>query len=427
MTKKVVTSVKQSSMSPTGQEEQLIYDHLLECVQHQSPEEVIDRFRRLFIKGKDYSDNQIRIALARLVNSRIGERRFNYIMNRCCHILVNRWQMQPSQQTAISDLAELFEHLAPPIATYSDTSARLRELVIEFSKTDHYQKLKRLARVISQGKDTTYVGNLINRYPYLYEHYLLSEDSNIEEQKTVRRLQSRSQKGFELDLSKYVTYKVRQVQTVKKPDLILPNNTIIQPVTNPTLLSDRELGMALKQFVGRVERGYTYRDISHSFLSHTSQTKNYRTYKEELYQYLVTSVDSKYGKHKFNESLYKRLRNTLPDCDDKKPDEFLILRATSQLLNFLVVESGQNPNHYIFMDLITNMGATPTVGLLLKVVLICHKVKPYLEKRFSILFSHYESFTKEGVPWLVKALENLNIAFSVNFGKADLSFLQQMM
>jgi len=138
-------------------------------------------------------------------------------------------------------------------------------------------------------------------------------------------------------------------------------------------------------------------------------------------------VDTKYGRHKFNESLYKRIQATLPHCDDKKPDEFLVLRTTSQLLNFLVVESGQNPNHYVFMDLITNMGATPTVGLLLKVVLICHKVKPYLEKRFSILFGHYESFTKEGVPWLVRALENMNIAFSVNFGKVDLSFLRQMM
>ncbi|TVQ45402.1 MAG: hypothetical protein EA365_08175 [Gloeocapsa sp. DLM2.Bin57] len=419
--------MKESFLQNTSQEEQIIYDHLLECVQHQSPEEVIDAFRCLFIKGKDYRDHQVRIALARIINSKIGEQQFNYILNRCCHILVNRWQMQPQYQTAISALSELFEHLAPPTSTYSNTSARLRELVIEFSKTDHYLRLKRLGRVITQGKDTTYVGNLINRYPYLYEHYLLSEDSNFEDQRTVRQLQSKSQQRFELDLSKYVTYKVRQVQVTRKPDLITPNKSIITPIDNPTLLSDRELGMALKQFVGTIEGGYSYRDLSQSFLTHTSQTKDYKTFKDELYHYLITSVDTKYGRHKFNEKLYKRIQTTLPHCDSKKPDEFLVLRTTSQLLNFLVVESGANPNHYIFMDLITNMGATPTVGLLLKVVLLCHKVKPYLEKRFSILFGHYESFTKEGVPWLVKALENMNIAFSVNFGKADLSFLRQMM
>lgn len=423
----MVTSLKEDFLQQTSHEEQLIYDHLLDCVQHQSPEEVIDGFRRLFIKGKDYHDHQVRIALARLVNSKIGEQNFNYILNRCCHILVNRWQMQPHLQHGIPILAELFEHLAPPTGNYSTTSARLRELVIEFSKTDHYLKLKRLARVISHGKDTTYVGNLINRYPYLYEHYLLSDDSNFEDQKTVRQIQSRLQQRFEIDLSKYVTYKVRQVQAKAKPELMVPGKTLVQPVSNPTLLSDRELGVALKQFVGTVEDGYTYRDLSQSFLTHSRQTPNYKSFKDDLYHYLITSVDPKYGRHKFNEKLYKKIHTILPHCDNKKPDEFLVLRTSSQLLNFLVVESTQRPNHYIFMDLITNTGATSTVGLLLKIVLLCHKVKPYLEKRFSILFSHYESFTKEGVPWLVKALENLNIAFSVNFGKADLSFLRQMM
>jgi hypothetical protein len=76
--------------------------------------------------------------------------------------------------------------------------------------------------------------------------------------------------------------------------------------------------------------------------------------------------------------------------------------------------------------MISNMGVTQTMGVLLKVLLICNKVKPYLEKRFSILFNHYESFAKEGVPWLVKSLENLQLAFSVHFGKVDLSCLNQV-
>jgi len=103
-----------------------------------------------------------------------------------------------------------------------------------------------------------------------------------------------------------------------------------------------------------------------------------------------------------------------------------MLRTSSQLLNYLVVESSHQPEHYIFIDMISNMGVTQTVGMLLKVVLMCKKVKPYLEKRFSILFNHYESFTSEGVPWLVKSLENIQLAFSVHFGKADLSCLKQV-
>jgi len=56
-------------------------------------------------------------------------------------------------------------------------------------------------------------------------------------------------------------------------------------------------------------------------------------------------------------------------------------------------------------------------------VLICGKVKPYLEKRLAILFGHYEFSTREGVVWLVKALENVNLALTTNFGKVDVSFL----
>jgi hypothetical protein len=78
------------------------------------------------------------------------------------------------------------------------------------------------------------------------------------------------------------------------------------------------------------------------------------------------------------------------------------------------------------MDMISNMGTTKTIGLLLKLVLVCSKVKPYLEKRFSILFNHYESFTREGASWLVRSLEKVNVAFSVNFGNLDMSFLRRI-
>ncbi|BAZ87691.1 hypothetical protein NIES806_39220 [Dolichospermum compactum NIES-806] len=65
------------------------------------------------------------------------------------------------------------------------------------------------------------------------------------------------------------------------------------------------------------------------------------------------------------------------------------------------------------------------MGLLLKIVLICGKVKPYLERKFAILFNHYESYTTHTVGWLVGTLEQLNIAFSINFRGIDLSFFKR--
>jgi hypothetical protein len=227
-----------------------------------------------------------------------------------------------------------------------------------------------------------------------------------------------------VNLSRYVTYKVRLAQVTYTPKISEEAGRIIQPVKNPTLLNDKELNRALKQYVGTVEGNYTYKALSQSFLANTVYTPTYKDFKNDLYDYLITSVD--YGKGQFNKKLYDILQNTLPQCDQQKPSEFLILRTSSQLLNYLVVESSQKPDHYIFMDMITNMGVTRTMGLLLKLVLMCRKVKPYLDKRFSILFNHYESFSRDGVPWLVKSLENLQVAFSIHFGKADLSCLRQI-
>lgn len=411
----------------TNQEEQLLYDHWLKIVQTKPPDDVIEDFKNLFIRGRDYRHPEIKTALSKIVQNKQADQQFSFMLNRCCHILINRWQMQPLLQSAIVDLIACFEGLSLPNATYSGSSARLRQFVINFTKSDHYRKLQRLAKVIIYNKEGNSVGNLINRYPYLLEHYLLGEDSSPEDQQVVQNIQNKIQKTFELDLSQYVTYKIRQSQINRRNQQ--GNGVGVQPlrqVNNPTLLNEKELGLALKHFVGRVEGTYTYQDLSQSFVSHTRYTPNYKKFKHDLYEYLITSVDSKYGRHQFNEKLYKKIQGILPHCENQKVDEFIILRTASHLMNFLVVESAQTPTHHIFVDMITNLGPTSTVGLLLKLVLVSRKVKPYLEKRFAILFSHYESFSKDGVPWLVKSLENLHIAFSVHFGKADLSFLRQI-
>jgi hypothetical protein len=426
-----VTTWTESDIRQTSLEEQQLYDHLLYCVQVESASQLIERFQRLFLDGARYVDPQVWMALEKLAMDKRAEQEFKFVINRCCHILINRWQLQPHLQGSIQELVALFENPPDPTKVQSRGARRMRQLVQLFTETEQYVTLQRLSRVMSETAEANtngskQVGALIQRYPYLYEHCLLSEDSSYEHQQTVRQIQSRVQRRFEFDLSQYVTYQVRRAQALRSPSKE-GMERIIQPVKNPTLLSDRELGVALKQFVGKVQGSYTYRDIAQSFLTHTAQTSSYREFKEDLYEYLTASIDPAFGKRQFNDRLYTHLKSTLPHSESQRPSEFLIVRTCSQLLNFLVVESPQRPNHFTFVDLITNLGATLTTGLLLKIVLLCRKVKPYLEKRFSILFNHYESSTRDGVPWLVTSLENLNIAFSVHFGSADLSCLNQIM
>ncbi|MDX2097835.1 MAG: hypothetical protein SFW36_08660 [Leptolyngbyaceae cyanobacterium bins.59] len=413
-------------------EEQRLYDHLLELVNSESPGDLIERFRMLFIEGVGYQDRPILTSLDKIISSKNADHEFKFVLNRCCHILINRWQTRSQLQGAIPELIAVFTNT--PSATVHEYSRyksvrRLRELVGEFQTTDQYHTLCRLSQVLSQtieaggGPDTRPLGTLIRRYPYLYEHCLLSEDSGYEHQQTIRQIQTQVQRQFELDLSRYVTYQVRRSQAnrVASGSGAAKHLTVVK---NPTLLNDGELSGAIRHFVGKVEGSCTYRDLAQRFLTHSSHAPSYGAFKDDLYQYVTATVDSGYSKRQFGNQLHAQLKSILPESNGQKLSDFLIVRTCSQLLNFLVVESSHRPQHFVFIDLINNVGPTATTGILLKIVLICRKVKPYLEKRFSILFNHYEASTRDVVQWLVQALENLNVALSTNFGNVDLSFLR---
>ncbi|MFB2838566.1 hypothetical protein [Floridanema evergladense] len=413
--------------------EQKLYQHWLKLVQVEPPNRLIERFKLLFIEGGTYPEAEIMQALDEIVSSKYAEAQFKFVLNRCCHILINRWQIHPQQRSAIPQLMGCFE-IQP---SYLDRSLRykavrrLRELIKNFLKTEQYATLQRLSQAVSKTvaqkieiRNTPLV-QLINRYPYLYEHCLLSEDSTYEDQQAIGRMRSEAQRNYEIELSQYITHQVRQIQIARlRPEQ--PPKQIIRTINNPTLLNDRELFFAVKQYVGKVEGAYSYHDLAHSFITHTNKTTSYKDFKKHLYAYLTSSIDPSYGKRQFNQQLYTYLQNTLPHNDSQPVSEFLIIRTCSNLLNFLVVNNHKQPQHFLFIDLIANLGTTKTVGLLLKLVLISRKVKPYLEKRFSILFNHYESSIGDAVMWLIQCLENLNIALSIHFGGVDLSFLSRL-
>ncbi|MEA5554446.1 hypothetical protein VB713_26275 [Anabaena cylindrica UHCC 0172] len=415
------------------QEEQLIYQHFLHLVQMESPAQMIERFRCLFIERANYPEPEIITILDKITSCKNATEDFKFFLNRCCHILINRWYMQLGLHHAIAELINLFETPSNRLGINSfrvREIRRLRELVHIFSDSEQYLILRRFSQIVSQtpklnqSQDNQPLMNLISRYPYLYEHCLISEDSTFEQQETVRHFQTKVQRKFEIDLSQYVTYKVRRVKILSK---VSPSeaNRILRHINNPTLLSDRDLYSTLKQFIGNADNGHTYQEGAQNFLKHSSQTAKFHDFKDDLYEYLISSVDGQYGKNQFSQRLYSHLQNTLPQADYQKLNDFLLVRTCSQLLNFLVVNSQASPQHSTFLDLISNQGSLITIGLLLKIVLICHKVKPYLEKRFAILFNHYESATTDSIVWLVRTLEQLNIAMSINFGDIDLSFFKQ--
>jgi hypothetical protein len=404
-------------------EEQLVYSHLLYWIKLESPEKMLERFRALFLQGFEYGDWQVQLALDRIVGKNDGGQQFRFFFNRCCHILINRWQSHAQDKYAIPAFFELLEQpLILPIAGTGRSGAvrRLRLQVKEFLNSDHYQKMRRMVEFLLGDADArgTLAGQrplltLIRRYPYLYPHCLISEDSTSEQRQSILLSQGQAQKQHEVALAQFLTSKFRQRE-----------GKIQQAARNPTLLTDKELITSMQHFVGKVDQRSSYRDQSYRFVSHCAQTQSSKAFKQDLHAYLTSGSDTTFGGGRFHRQLEQYLK-ALPQ-DGQQFNEFQLVRACSQVLNFLVVESPQEMNHFTFIDLLNNMGTTRTVGLLLKIVLACKKVKPYLEKRFAILFHHYENHSRSSVGWLVHCLEHLNVAWSTHFGDLDFSYVTQL-
>jgi hypothetical protein len=413
--------------------EQIIYEHFLYVVKTETPARVIERFKSLFIEGVNYSDQRIWTTIETLAFEKTAEQNFPLVINRCCYILVNYWQMQPAGKVAVADLVELLDQLNDVRMTYSRTVRRLRQLLQVYLKSDDYPKLKRLNAVLngaSSDQKTILdrpLGTLISRYPYLYDHSLVSEERTFENVETIKRVQIDLRRQQETNLSQYLSYQVRRSRVKAQLGREAANNLPL--VDNPTLLSTKELGMAFGQFSGKAEGDASYQDLSRGFVSRLQMQPTIKKFKGDLYEYIISGVDSSYGRRTFNDRLYKTIINISPDRDRQPLDELGLLRTCTHILNHLVIESPSNPQHFIFMDMISNLGSVFTTGLLLKIVLICQKAKPLLESRLSILFNHYESSQCNGVPWLVRSLENWNVAGAIHFGKMDassLNFLQSI-
>ena len=409
-------------------DEQIIYDHLLDCVRSQAPEEVLTRFYNLFVGGLQYPNPEIRAALNHIVTAASAKETFGPFLNRCCYILVNTWQSQPLYRPAIPQLVAHLDRARSMTPSLHRTQAttRLRFLVHQFTHSQVYQKLRRLSELLypSTGTANQPLGQMLVRYPYLYQHCLTTQQDNHEHQQTIRQFQTQAQTKFDHNLHQFTTHLARNPARSSR-SIIQPNSSeaVIQAVRNPTLLSEGELRGTLKQFVGKVNHQGSYRDMAQHFVAHNAVPHTYKNFKRNFYEYLVSSVDPKFGRCRFNHQLCTFLDGLYPDKNHSQLNDFLLIRTCNQLMNFLTIESRQQPNHRVFMDLINNIGSTETVGLMMKVVLFCKKTKPYLERRFAILFDHYESHTRSTVKWLVRCLEKVNLAWSAHFSRFDFSFV----
>jgi hypothetical protein len=410
------------------QDSDRLYRHLLNLRKLESPSVTLDYFRKLFIEGVEYPEPTVLSALHRLATSPWAEQEFAPILNRCCYILINYWWLQSDSRQATVDLVHLL-HNTSPVPVNFPPAKRLRTLVKDFSATEQFSELQDRARAVDKDLHPQSdvkrqpVKDLLPRYPFLFPYCLLNWDSSETGDLAVKHLQTKKERQFEQDLLKYTTQLLRRSHGSAR-------SATLTAVKNPTLLNDDELKIAIKQFAGKVEGPQTYRDSAKQFLIQTRQVTSYRAVKHQMYEYLTTSVKPEYGKHRFNRWLAEQLDSMLPHHDHLEPNGALLVQTCGHLLESLIASPKRTNNHFIFVDMAGNLGATATVGLLLKLVLICRDVKSHVEamkahvaKRFSVMLKYYGSNLRSETEWLVKCLENWLLASSIHFGQTDFSWV----
>jgi hypothetical protein len=419
-----------------------LYNHLQAIKKIEAQDNLVDRFQRLFVEGIGYPQPVIQSAIYRIVESPWAEQQFNLILNRCFYILINYWWRLPSGREATADLVGLFENL-PDRTSICLVIQRLRELVQQFTQSKEYAALQRWVWAakepanLKQETQTRPIGELIHRYPMLYPHYLLEYNSSEWGGYVIKQRQVEREQQFEDSLLQYARHRMRQSALRRSGDAA--RSPVLPEIENPTLLSDQALEAAIRQFAGKGIDSRTYRDAARLLMIKTSQAQTYVSFKRQLYTELTAFVreayclnhegkrsNYDYGRHYFNNWLNEQLSHTLPEWDTLKLNASLRVRTCARLLDLLLdVPRDRATHHLIFIDLTTNLGATLTVGLLLKIVLLCYDekrnleaIKSHLASRFALLFKHYELSVRDGVNWLIDCLENWMIAVSIQFGKA---------
>lgn len=406
------------NQASTAELENQLYQHWQNCRQQESADIVLERFRQLFIEAEGYTDTNVWDVLVELTQRPEANREFKYTLNRCSYTLINPWYTQPRDHWAIPELVRLFESV-PQTATTEYATHRIRHLVGQFVETDQYIALRRFAHIFDEATADASddyaaqpLARQLRRYPFLYDNSLLTQDSDQSQKENVLQLRQKAETQLGIKLARY---RDRQ-RTPAERD---------RPLPNPTLLSAEALTEALAYYTGKVEGNRSHRDLAEMFRTYSKTARSFREFKEEFLEYLLAplvDMAPAYVNTTFGKELRQYLRETMQDLDGQRITDSMVLTLCQKVLNFLVVKGRQQPTFRYFWRLIHEVGYTLTVGVLLRVVLFCAAVKPWLENRMAVLFNHHEQAKCAEVPWLIDAFEHTNVALITNFGKIGYSF-----
>lgn len=438
----MIKNLDSSTWQPIAREIGIIYEHIRECASNKLPESVINEFKCLFLEGKS-ENSQISQALEKIIFSPLGQQKFDLMLSNCCYLIIDCWSNQPESLKLIDELISIFD-LVNQAKSYDRRKKQLIQLIGDYQKTELYLQLRAIVSIItveesaksiptktiSTGSISTnststniLINTYIRRYTYLYEYFLSGTEHIPQLTKLIKTTQGSRRQKFEIQLSKHIIYRVRLQQIARIRLLSKGAGKVITRVENPTLLSEKAFKVAMKQYINKIDGEYTLLQLAQRFLVQNNLRNCYREYKKDLAKYLVSNLEPKNNNYQFESKLRQKMNEIFSQSDSKSLNQTLILQTCRQLFSFVIVESSPNsqPNYHQFPELISNLGTAQTVAILIKLILICPEAKSDLEKKMALITTYYQLHSIKQVPWLVKTLEHLLVAFSIYCGKVDVS------
>lgn len=396
-----VTSKSRPPNLQIAQEE--VYSFFVEIVKQLSPDDVLRKFKGLFLDGLDSKDSDYIPGIYSIFLDD-NEQEFCNTLKRCCYIIVNNWKTNRKDKYT-QKLLNSFLNENLKVKTNDSPLLKICKSWLEnFVNSKDYQELKLF--VIKY--DESSKGQWANRYTsYLLIDQSVNEKNPKEQQEAARRLSKQIKDKFKFELAIYIARSQSAVSSTTR-------------YTNPSILGDHVLRL-IKAIVLR--RGvFSHENIANIFIKQT-QNQTLEEFKINLEKYLFFSVESQEIVETWRQQFADTLSLWKTDYNQEIITKELFLRTCNRVIDCLTTENGKEPSS-LFILLLTSGHSLTLVIILLKIILISRNSRRHLEIKIAHLIRFYEKYPEEECKGIINFIEIFNITFAIHAENVEYNLIK---
>ncbi len=369
-----------------------IYSFFLTLVNEKEPPEVLREFQLLFFKYHATEENSEAVAaLAEIIFAKDQEAFLNTI-KRCCYILINNWE-RDRQKEAIKNFVQAFLDEDFEQEPTHEVTNRLYAWLKHFVASKYFAEIN-IFKSSQAAPETEHWSKRYNSY--LLVNQYLNTNNSAEQREAAKLLSQKLRNKFKFDLAMYTA---RSETALSREDA----------VANPTNLGKEALQL-IKKVLAK-QRNFDYDKLANIF-NKQIQGLRYRSFKTYLTNYLLYTLEEQKNTKAVRNQLTKKLDFLYEEYDDCHLDDSLILRSCNRVIDYLTLESEDNPGE-LFILLMSQEDRLSLVIIMLKLILFCPYSRTHLETRVAELIEYYNDFPEEDCKWLVHFFDIFQIIFTI--------------